>query len=280
MDYLARDAHFAGVKYGSFDLDQVIHACRKHQSGNETYLVIDEEGLYAVEQLVVAKYHMTQQVYAHRVRTVTDLMIVRGLELAIEDGVAEIARLYKYDGSLGFLERYLQYDDGQLITFMLGERRSKNVRGRSIFRRLHRRDLFKELAVISLAQGRDVKDDIVRDRLQELGKETTKQLEQIIAKELKCEAWEIIVHKKSVKNPVYQAPGALDPNTIYVNMRDGNTVQMSSIPDLLSAKMPADDRLHVIGPHELPDHFDREQRRQRQKEIGQNILDMIISSVT
>ena len=125
IDYLSRDALFAGVKYGTFDLDKVVEACRKHTSGQETYLVVDEEGLFAVEQLVVAKYHMTQQVYAHRVRTVTDLMIVRGLELAIEDGVSEVERLYKYDGSKKFLQRYLLYDDVRLMGLMLDARRSR-----------------------------------------------------------------------------------------------------------------------------------------------------------
>ena len=62
MDYLLRDAYFTGVKYGLFDLDKIIDSCRVLQTGAESYLVIDEGGLFAVEQLVVAKYHMTQQV--------------------------------------------------------------------------------------------------------------------------------------------------------------------------------------------------------------------------
>ena len=214
MDYLSRDALFAGVKYGTFDLDKVVEACRKHTSGQETYLVVDEEGLFAVEQLVVAKYHMTQQVYAHRVRTVTDLMIVRGLELAIEDGVSEVERLYKYDGSEKFLQRYLLYDDVRLMGLMLDARRSRGSRGRDSFERLRQRRLLKQLALISLAEGRDVRDDITRDRLLDLDADASKALEENIAAELGCEPWQVIVHKKSIKNPVYEAPEALDPERI------------------------------------------------------------------
>ena len=51
MDYLLRDAHFAGVRYGSFDLDKVIDVCRRHDQGSESYLVVEEQGIFAVEQL-------------------------------------------------------------------------------------------------------------------------------------------------------------------------------------------------------------------------------------
>ena len=160
MDYL-RDAHFAGVRYGLFDLDKVVDACRKHARGEESYLVIDEEGLFAVEQLVIAKHYMTQQVYAHRVRTVTDLMIVRGLELAIEDGVPELQRLYSYDGSVEFLERYLRHDDGSVVQALL---KCQQRRPKSIFDRLFYRRLFKELALLPLNE-RQVPDSIARGQL-------------------------------------------------------------------------------------------------------------------
>ena len=42
------------------------------------------EGIHALEQLLLAKQHMTQQVYHHRVRSISDAMIVRGIELAID----------------------------------------------------------------------------------------------------------------------------------------------------------------------------------------------------
>ena len=98
MDYLLRDAYFAGVRYGLFDLEKAVESCKVVRDDDETFLMVDESGLFTVEQLVLSKNHMTQQVYAHRVRTITDVMIVRGLELAIETD-EEIRCAYTYDGT-------------------------------------------------------------------------------------------------------------------------------------------------------------------------------------
>ena len=95
IDYLSRDTYFTGVKYGIFDLEKIYDSFVYMSQGSESSLGVDESGLFAVEQLVLAKYHMTQQVYAHRIRIITDYMIVRGLELAIEGGLEEICNLYE-----------------------------------------------------------------------------------------------------------------------------------------------------------------------------------------
>ena len=147
MDYLLRDSYYTGVKYGTFDLDKVIEELsiyRPPGSSGETFLVIDEHGRFALEQMFVAKYHMTQQVYSHRVRTITDAMIVRALELAIEGGNGEVAHLFSHNGTEEFVRRYLRYDDRALVIAVLegGEDRSK-----SIFHRLGERRLFKEISL-------------------------------------------------------------------------------------------------------------------------------------
>ncbi len=73
LDYLLRDAYFAGVEYGRFDVAKVLDSCRVVSgSGTETLLGIHEEGRFAVEQLILAKWHMHQQVYGHKVRIATD----------------------------------------------------------------------------------------------------------------------------------------------------------------------------------------------------------------
>ena len=47
MDYLLRDAYFAGVKYGQYDLEQIIESCRIYAEGDTTALVMSSEGIYA-----------------------------------------------------------------------------------------------------------------------------------------------------------------------------------------------------------------------------------------
>ncbi|MBW9212923.1 MULTISPECIES: HD domain-containing protein [Terrabacteria group] len=64
MDYLLRDAYFTGTKYGEFDLERILRVIRVH---DDRQLVVKESGVYAVENYIMARYHMYWQVYYHPV---------------------------------------------------------------------------------------------------------------------------------------------------------------------------------------------------------------------
>lgn len=106
MDYLLRDSYFTGVKYGEYDLEKMIESClidveeTDHSvdiDKEETSLAISSKAIYALEQLLLARYHMTQQVYWHRVSLISNEMIIRGISLAIDDNNEEMKQLYQYD---------------------------------------------------------------------------------------------------------------------------------------------------------------------------------------
>ena len=61
MDYLLRDAYFTGTAYGEYDLDRILRTLRLEQDR----LVVKESGVYAVENYIMARYHMYWQVYYH-----------------------------------------------------------------------------------------------------------------------------------------------------------------------------------------------------------------------
>ncbi len=61
MDYLLRDAYFTGTKYGEFDLERILRIMRV--DGDK--IVVKESGVYAVENYIMARYHMYWQVYYH-----------------------------------------------------------------------------------------------------------------------------------------------------------------------------------------------------------------------
>lgn len=74
MDYLIRDSHFAGVDYGVFDLEWILN-CLCIGSYAEDDLndperwrlcLDDKRGLQASEQLILARQHMSLQVYYHK----------------------------------------------------------------------------------------------------------------------------------------------------------------------------------------------------------------------
>ena len=147
------------------------------------------------KQLILAKHHMTQQVYAHRVRVISDYMIVRGLELAIQGELEEITKLYEYDGSPEFCQRYLKYDDDRVMDVLM---HCELEAPRSIYQRLHERRLYKQLVRMPLTE-RQTPDPIRRSRYIDLSDETKIDLQAAIADYLHCEPWEIIIEVKNVK---------------------------------------------------------------------------------
>jgi HD superfamily phosphohydrolase len=63
FDYLLRDAYFTGTTYGEFDLERILRTMRV----GDGRLLIKESGVYAVENYIMARYHMYWQVYYHPV---------------------------------------------------------------------------------------------------------------------------------------------------------------------------------------------------------------------
>ena len=116
QDYLLRDSRFCGVQYGVFDLHQLHRTMLKVGHDDEQELMIDEDGVHALEQFVLAKYYLTTNVYRHRVRLVTDQMIVCAIVLGIEvDGLKELRELYTFDNSAAFFNRYIAFNDSRFL---------------------------------------------------------------------------------------------------------------------------------------------------------------------
>ena len=102
QDYLLRDSYFCGVQYGVFDHHQLhrsLISVQQHDQ-HDHELMIRHDGVHAVEQFVLAKYYLTTNVYRHKVRLITDQMIVRAIVLGIEqDHIAAMRKLYTFDNS-------------------------------------------------------------------------------------------------------------------------------------------------------------------------------------
>jgi HD superfamily phosphohydrolase len=75
MDYILRDALATGVKYGAFDLDWLVNSLcigtepKQNAPGGQTEwrLCLEQKrGLHSAEQLIIARMHMSLQVYFHK----------------------------------------------------------------------------------------------------------------------------------------------------------------------------------------------------------------------
>ena len=82
MDYLLRDSYYCGVSYGHFDLDWLISSLGMTVHEGECVLKVSENGVRAFEDMLLARYHMIDQVYFHK----TTVGFVAYLARAFKDG--------------------------------------------------------------------------------------------------------------------------------------------------------------------------------------------------
>ncbi len=68
MDYLLRDSYFCGVAYGQYDLDWLISAMAVVEKDDRLIVTISENGVRAYEDMLLARYHMIDQVYYHKTK--------------------------------------------------------------------------------------------------------------------------------------------------------------------------------------------------------------------
>jgi HD superfamily phosphohydrolase len=72
-DYLLRDAHMTGVRYGLFDLDWLLRSLRF--GPNLSFAIDGMKGLPAIEGFVLARRFMFEQVYLHKATRAAETVI-------------------------------------------------------------------------------------------------------------------------------------------------------------------------------------------------------------
>jgi len=248
IDYLLRDGYFAGVKYGTFDLEKVIESLIGVEiSREEKQLGITQEGIYSVEQLLLAKYHMNVQVYQHRVRRITDAMLVKGIEFAIEEGIEEIVNLYDIKDTPEFLSNFINFDDETLENIILSE--SKGW-AKDYFERIANRKLFKEVFEIEI-NDKNFDDDILLESFQSLSKTQAIAMSEKIANILNIPPEYVIIDRHSTSNPTYRLYGKIDISNIIVkNLGTKSRYQFPSVSKIFSNPSiePQKEVLYIYAP--------------------------------
>lgn len=276
LDYLLRDSHFAGVKYGVFDLDKVVESLIPiHVSREASQLGIHEEGVHAVEQMLLAKYHMNTQVYQHRIRRIADAMITRGIEHALKEGVTEIKRLYDFIDTGDFLNKYLQYDDNKLISVILSAGKELS---QEYFKRITRRQLFKEVFFIEI-NDRNFPDAILLDNVRNISGEKISQIEKEIVNIFSSlgiiDHNFVIVDKQSFINPTFKSPRIkIDTSTIMVALKEKRREVFFEVSAIFSNRAidPEKEILYIYCPL---DNIEKKDRTKLIAEKRNEILNMI-----
>lgn len=115
IDYLLRDSMHTGVAYGSIDVDRLVRTITVDKEG---IMAIRDKGKQAVENLMIARYHMYQTVYFHKAVAAFELMLRKIYELLLAEkkvfGLEEILALCENEQASGICG----YDDSYLLQAM------------------------------------------------------------------------------------------------------------------------------------------------------------------
>lgn len=120
MDYLLRDAYYTGTQYGMFDLTRIMRVIRPYHGG----IAFKIDGMHAVEDYIVSRFQMYQQVYFHPVSRGMEVVLMQLLKRAkylYDKG--ELARFEMPNLLIPFFKNqisvtdYIRLDDDVLNTY-------------------------------------------------------------------------------------------------------------------------------------------------------------------
>lgn len=237
MDYLLRDSYYAGVKYGVFDLDRLINVLT-FSDRKLPRLAVRAEGVEAVEQYVLAKYFITQQVYQHRVRRITDRMIIEGISQLIRSGDQILGNLYRYSQDPGYIDKYIEFNDHAVLDH-IARIADQSSLGCQFFDRLEQRVLLKEsynekLPFLLMEAASNTQ------RLEAVQTGRCGDLVERISEILKCDSRFTFVSLYSIKEPL---PRKADPffgdDQVLVRRSDGKLSPLV-VQSVLFSRLVAD----------------------------------------
>ncbi len=152
MDYLLRDSHYCGVRYGHFEFDRLLNTiciCEDPEDGSPS-VGISEDGLHAVEGLLVARYMMFHNVYYHKTRVIYDYHY----QNALASLLGEDQRFPK-PSSAASLKKYVKWDDWRVLGLLSSGKGGKHgeiLRNRDHYRLVyHTNESFEDEAAAEAA---------------------------------------------------------------------------------------------------------------------------------
>lgn len=158
LDYLQRDCFFTGVSEGTIGADRII----KMMAVKDEQLVIEEKGIYSIENFLSARRLMYWQVYLHKTTVSAEKMLINLIQRAkdlAQSGykftlTEEFEFFLKYDFELEdfrkdsrILERFLSLDDFDIWGAIKLWKSSDDYILRNISQMFLTRNLFKIILV-------------------------------------------------------------------------------------------------------------------------------------
>ena len=263
------------MEYGKYDIERIVS---KSRSTENSGLAFDKGAVWAIEQLLLAKHHMTEQVYFHRVRLISDEMIVRGIKIGARED-SKIESMFKYREEDEFLTLWKNLDDRALSRKILN---CKSDKAKKIYKRLKNRNLLKRVVNINISNIRDISK---KDALSKLDEESKKEAEKAIANKInsnnffekEIKDWEVIINKRKLGEvPMSRNKFRIDTDTILIKDEDGHINKYSERPETTNFSPNKNTFLHVYMPIPIEERPERESLIQDMNEVTQKAIFEII----
>ena len=141
IDYLMRDAHATGVSYGSIDVERLVRTITSDK--DESHIAVEEKGRQALENFLMARYHMYQTVYYHKTVVCFDLILQRIYEELIRRGKA-----YSYEDICKLSdEEFFNFNDSYVWS-LLQKNQKENTFLEELISRFRKRQRLKTIKEI------------------------------------------------------------------------------------------------------------------------------------
>ena len=222
MDYLRRDSYHTGVAYGIFDLERLLYTLGVEQSSKESYLLIEEKGIDALDSFRLSRFFMHTQVYYHHTRVAAERMLGRGVKIAIDNGT--LPRDLYTTLSEDMLQFHLSLDDASLIATLTRDLRSTSGQ---LAREVLNRRLLKRGYELNLSISTNA-----RLNRKILSLHTFNPLEQAIAEMCRCDPDRIIGERHTIRNSQFSDPFKEGESDTLIRLKDGEIVHANEVSSL------------------------------------------------
>jgi hypothetical protein len=207
LDYLLRDSHYCGVEYGKYDLDKLIESARLVKKPEGVYLAYHQDGVFALEGMLLARYHMHRQVYGHKTRVATDRMLVRAMSLGVKENVLPLRVFGPRERDADFVEEYLRWDDRRVIDTLCGANGSdggkvmRSLQSRRLLRRVCRITYDDLLNDRSFGKDRPLIGDAIAPK-EDVLRSQQEKAEKVVADAAGVDPIWVVLHWEELQNPI------------------------------------------------------------------------------
>ena len=228
LDYLGRDSYFAGVGFGTIDLERIISMLRVFKGSGilENHAITLNKGKYAVEDYIVGRHLMYEAVYFHKATRGAERLIISAIRRASElrqPGLIPPEFQFLENDSAPSADQILAIDDHILFSTLTHWQHATDPLLSDICRRIIERRLLKS---IDLTNERfHAYHDGVEKKFLKLAEQHNVNADYLCP----IDSWVVTPYKPYIVKPADDQPSVI--TNIFVNDETGKPTEISQLPD-------------------------------------------------